>query len=131
MLKRLLESAGYQVLTASSAAGALARMEAASATQEPYPQASNAFDVIVSDLGLPDATGQELIRRIRARWSTPAVAVSGFGSESDVQSSREAGFAEHLTKPIQFDQLKAAIARVAFDVVHSSSPASLDEERGR
>ena len=73
------------------------------------------FNVIVSDLGLPDGSGHDLLLR-QARASgvdTPAVVLSGFGSEKDRAQSAAVGFAEHLTKPIDFDLLVAAVRRFA------------------
>jgi signal transduction histidine kinase/ActR/RegA family two-component response regulator len=66
-------------------------------------------DVIVSDIGLPDGTGFDLMRDLRTKTNRPAIALTGFGMESDVKASEEAGFDLHLTKPIDIDQLLAAI----------------------
>jgi DNA-binding response OmpR family regulator len=72
------------------------------------------FDVVISDLGLPDASGLDLARRLRERRAAavPAIAVSGFGMAADVRDSREAGFAAHLTKPIDIKKLDALIREV-------------------
>ena len=73
----------------------------------------HSFDLLISDLGLPDATGLELIRQLRARGQTlPGIALSGYGTEQDIQRSHEAGFAIHLTKPIGPERLVEAIAAV-------------------
>ena len=69
-------------------------------------------DLIVSDIGLPDGTGLDLIRHIHHRRPIPALAVSGYGMEEDIRSSREAGFSEHLVKPVDLGNLRAAIERV-------------------
>ncbi len=98
LLRRLLKSLGYDVQTAGTVA------EALSATE------SRTFDLVISDLGLPDGTGYDLIRRIGARRPTKAIALSGYGMEEDVQLGREAGFAAHLTKPVNFEQLEFCIA---------------------
>lgn len=66
-------------------------------------------DVIVSDIGLPDGSGIELMRDLRTRTDRPAIALSGFGMESDVRASEEAGFDLHLTKPVNLDRLLSAI----------------------
>jgi PAS domain S-box-containing protein len=73
---------------------------------------SAGFDLIISDIELPDGSGLDLIREVNRIRPTPAIAMSGFGSADDVILSKEAGFAEHLTKPIRIDDLDAAIARV-------------------
>jgi CheY-like chemotaxis protein len=88
---------GYAVVPASSAAGALEAL------------AAEAVDVIVSDIGLPDATGHELMRKVRATHHLPGIAVSGFGMDADVKNSHEAGFITHITKPVDLKQLDAAI----------------------
>lgn len=67
-------------------------------------------DLIVSDIGLPDGTGLDLMRELRANGRRrPAIAISGFGRESDVRASKEAGFDLHLTKPVDFEVLFDAI----------------------
>ena len=68
--------------------------------------------MIISDLGLPDGTGADLMRELKAEFALPGIAISGFGMEQDLENSREAGFAEHLIKPVSPPNLKAAIARV-------------------
>jgi hypothetical protein len=75
--------------------------------------AHHTFDLVVSDLGLPDGSGFELMRELRERYGLEGIAVSGFGMEEDLRRSREAGFREHLVKPVDVDKLKAAIARAA------------------
>ena len=74
---------------------------------------AGAFDLIVSDIGLPDGSGLELMRRAVARHGPlPAIALTGYGREEDVRLSHEAGFAVHLTKPIDFLRLEAVIRQV-------------------
>jgi CheY-like chemotaxis protein len=71
------------------------------------------FDLIISDLGLPDGSGLDVIRQLDGRDAGRAIALTGYGMDADIAASRDAGFAEHLTKPVDLDQLQAAIARVA------------------
>ena len=98
----LLESSGYVVSTADSVASALK----AAADQPP--------DVLVSDIGLPDGSGLDLMRQLRHRQpSIRGVALSGFGMEEDIRRSLAAGFATHVTKPVDIDTLEAAIRRVS------------------
>jgi len=99
-LARLLKGAGFAVILAEDAAGALAEMERES------------FDVLLSDIGLPDGSGTDVMRGLRARGTVPGIAMSGFGMEEDVRRSREAGFSEHLVKPVAFEKLMEAIRRV-------------------
>ncbi len=75
------------------------------------------FDLLISDIELPDGTGLELIHDLGGGRTMPGIAISGFGSEEDLQQSAGAGFAEHLTKPIDLKRLESAIQRV-------TSPAS-------
>ena len=55
----------------------------------------------------------DVIRQVKGRYDIRGIALSGFGMDEDVRRSREAGFAEHLTKPVNFDQLEEVIRRVA------------------
>jgi signal transduction histidine kinase len=102
-LQRLLTRRGYAVRIACSVSEALQ-----AADGEP-------FDVLVSDIGLPDGRGTDLLEQLQSHFSGPirAIAMSGFGMEEDLARSRRAGFAEHLTKPVEFGALQAAIARLA------------------
>ena len=70
------------------------------------------FDLLISDLGLPDGNGRELMRQAQKNNSIRGIALSGYGMESDIKASLEAGFAEHLTKPVNVVQLQEAIQRV-------------------
>src|SRR5438477_6707243 len=70
------------------------------------------FDLLISDIALPDATGCELLRELGSKHRLCGIAMSGFGSDADVAQSRTAGFLEHLIKPIDATALDAAIQRV-------------------
>jgi signal transduction histidine kinase len=101
MMKLLLESFDFEVGTAGDVAQALKAVE------------SERFDLLISDLGLPDRTGIELMRELRRRGSTlKGIALSGYGHEQDVRRSKEAGFSAHLTKPADADVLLEAVARL-------------------
>ncbi len=100
VFSRILRSLGHRVATATTLA------EAVSSAQ------SGDFDLIISDVGLPDGSGLELPARLGNRQSTRAIAVSGFGMKEDIQRSLEAGFAAHLIKPIGFKELEATIRQV-------------------
>src|SRR3954464_13268329 len=97
-MKLLLTRLGYQVLSAENMTDALRLAE-----EEP-------FDILLSDIALPDGSGLELIKRIRQTRNVRALALSGFGMEEDVQRSRDAGFFDHLTKPVSIDRLQSAIS---------------------
>ncbi len=96
-MKRMLERRGYQITIAHSAEQAVEKVR----IQE--------FDLLISDIGLPDRSGYELMRELRANKPLPGIALSGFGTEQDVNQAKEAGFAEHLTKPINFERLEKTI----------------------
>ena len=100
-LKKFLSATGYQVFVATDMASALSLAAAVE------------FDVLLSDLGLPDGNGWELLKRLSAERRIRAIAFSGYNSPADLQRSAEAGFLEHLAKPLAPDQLCAAIDRAA------------------
>jgi signal transduction histidine kinase len=96
-LRRSLTRRGYRVLHAASVTEALALFR------------SEAIDCLVSDLGLPDASGVELMEQIAAIRTVPAIALSGYGMERDIERSLAAGFRQHLTKPLDIEQLLRAL----------------------
>jgi DNA-binding response OmpR family regulator len=97
-MKTLLESLGYDVETAGSVEQALAAIERAD------------FDLLISDLGLPDRTGIDLMRELRSRKKLlRGIALSGYGREENVNRSLEAGFCEHFTKPVDFETLMGKV----------------------
>ena len=98
MMSMMLELQGLQVTTCRTIAEAMRQVEGRS------------YDLLISDIGLPDGTGLELIQQLRAaRLTLPAVALSGFGMESDVVQAKEAGFQVHLTKPVDMARLESVI----------------------
>lgn len=102
VLARLLGVNGHTVTTTHSVAEALGALQ------------GNDFDILLSDIGLPDGTGIDLIRAVRNDLckKMPAVALTGFGMDEDISRTREAGFDEHLTKPINLVRLVETIRRV-------------------
>lgn len=108
-LKRLLTRLGYVVRTAGSISGALRLAR------------DFEFDVLISDIGLPDGRGTELLAHMEACCgrTLPSIAMSGFGMDDDLERSRHAGFTVHLTKPVDFTVLHRAILRLA---PHSPAP---------
>jgi PAS domain S-box-containing protein len=97
VLSRLLIRAGHQVVTASNIAEALAAA------------AANKVDIVISDLGLPDGTGTELMQQLRDTFGLNGIALSGYGMDEDIARSRESGFVAHLIKPVDFHQLERAL----------------------
>ncbi len=73
--------------------------------------ARNQFDLLISDIALPDGNGAELMTYLRAISGMRGIAISGFGMNGDIERSLEAGFAEHLIKPVKMEKLEAAIER--------------------
>ena len=100
-LKKFLSTVGYRVFVATDMTSALSL---ASAVE---------FDVLLSDLALPDGNGWELLKRLSAERQIRAIAFSGHNSADDLQRSAEAGFIEHIPKPLCPERLCAAIDRAA------------------
>jgi PAS domain S-box-containing protein len=100
VLLKLLRQMGHRATGVSSVASATAAA------------ARDGFDLIISDLGLPDGSGLDVIRRLRDKYAGRAIALTGYGMDADVAATRAAGFVEHLTKPVDLNQLDAAIRRV-------------------
>jgi PAS domain S-box-containing protein len=95
----VLESEGYRARAVSTASAALA-------------VDLERVGIVISDLGLPDLDGRLLIEQLKAKRHLKAIALSGYGTEADVQSSQAAGFDLHLTKPVEMEALLGAIDRV-------------------
>lgn len=109
LLARLLKNQGHAVQHARDIASALEFVQ------------TGEFDLMISDLGLPDGSGLDLMRQIRSlRPVLPAVCLSGYGMDGDVRASIDAGFREHLTKPVDLQQLHAAIDRISRAPVQDS-----------
>ena len=100
-LKKFLKAVGYQVFVATDMGSAVSL---ASVVE---------FDVLLSDLALPDGNGWELMKRLSAERRIRAIAFSAHNSPADLQRSAEAGFIEHLPKPLSPEKLCAAIERAA------------------
>jgi CheY-like chemotaxis protein len=101
MVAMILSGAGAAVRTVASAAAAEAALEGV------------VWDMIVSDLGMPEGDGYELIRRVRGRSSTrrlPAIALSAHATDADARLSLSAGFDVHLPKPVDPDDLVRVVA---------------------
>ena len=103
ILSRLLQKWGYVVVTADSVAKALDLT------------AAQPFDILISDIGLPDGNGLDIMRKTKGRHRLRGIALSGFGTDDDLRQSRAAGFEEHLTKPVGVETLRAAVERLAAD----------------
>jgi PAS domain S-box-containing protein len=101
VMREMLKILGCEVVAASSVGEALAAVE------------EQCFDLLVSDISLGDGTGMDLIRHIRKRLpSLKGIAISGYGQQEDLRRSREAGFAIHLIKPVNFLTLHEVIQKL-------------------
>jgi PAS domain S-box-containing protein len=74
------------------------------------------FDLLISDIGLPDGSGLDQMKQLQARYGLNGIALSGYGMDDDVRQSLGAGFRAHLTKPVTADALHAAISHVCAPV---------------
>lgn len=107
VMVRLLRGQGHEVRAASCVADALQL----ASLQE--------FDLVLSDLGLPDGSGMHLMSEIKSRHGWPGIALSGYGMEADLRKTSGAGFSAHLVKPVEISELFSAIERV----MHGRGPA--------
>ena len=104
MLEELLKLAGAHVVTATSGAEAL------------RIASENEFDVILSDISMPEMDGFEFLQRLRkidGRVNVPVVALTGFGRNDDIERARAAGFYSHLTKPLNLRALTVVLEQLA------------------
>jgi len=114
ILSVVLRKAGHQVKHAGTVALGL---KFASEEQ---------FDLLLSDLGLPDASGHDLMRQLREQGiKMSGIALSGFAQEEDVRRSRDAGFSQHIAKPVSVEHLLATIAQVSAGVADSAVKSPL------
>ncbi|MDP9175568.1 MAG: PAS domain S-box protein [Planctomycetota bacterium] len=102
IMRRLLQDQGHTVETAGDVATALNVVGD-----------GDGFDLLLSDLGLPDGSGLDIMRALRAKGcKLPGIAVSGYGQEQDMANSRQAGFIHHLVKPVSIDRLNESISSI-------------------
>ena len=100
IMTRVLANLGCKVKSAGTVAEALAVAE------------KNEFDLLISDIGLPDAAGTDLMREMAARFGLRGIALSGYGSDKDIANSKEAGFEAHMTKPVNMQVLEDTLRRL-------------------
>lgn len=99
-LARLLANRNHKVLAAGSVQEALSLSE------------KTRFDLVISDIGLPDGTGYDLFKNVLKRSpDARGIALSGYGMDKDLARSKESGFSMHLTKPVKIDALDEALAK--------------------
>jgi signal transduction histidine kinase/ActR/RegA family two-component response regulator len=103
VLERVLRRRGHAVFSAADAASAIAIAD------------RETLDLLISDIGLPDRSGLELMKELRQRHGIAGIALSGYGTEADLDRSRDAGFLGHLIKPIDVLELEELLGRVLID----------------
>jgi CheY-like chemotaxis protein len=101
LLRLMLETLGHRVVSARSMKEALERLPAADC------------DVLISDIGLPDGDGWELMRRLQLPRPIYAVAISGYGMSADCARSRSVGYRHHLVKPYGVERLPEILEEAA------------------
>ncbi len=109
-LTNLLRRRGYYVQSAANVQSA----RDLSAKEE--------FDVLISDLGLPDGSGIDLMQTLRSERPLLGIALTGFGMENDIRQSHEAGFKHHLVKPIDLNKLDSFIQEAAAALPSKDNP---------
>jgi PAS domain S-box-containing protein len=99
-LARLLAYFGHQIAVADSQQSALEQLH------------SRAFDVVLSDIGLPDGSGYDVISEAKRDRHVAGIALTGFGTDEDIRRGKAAGFDFHLTKPVDFHELRTVLDQV-------------------
>jgi signal transduction histidine kinase len=97
VLVQLLTRRHYKVATAGSVAEARRLAD------------QDTFDLVLSDIGLPDGSGYALMAELRDRFGLRGIALTGYGMEEDVARAKVAGFVAHLTKPVRMESLEKAL----------------------
>ena len=100
-LSRLLSHFGHEISLAEGAQNALNIIN------------SKEFDVVLCDIALPDGDGYDVIAQAKRRRPVKAVALTGFSATEDIERGRQAGFDFHLTKPVDFHELRAVLGQIA------------------
>ena len=99
-LSRLLSYFGHTISVADSTQSALSFVEA------------KEFDVVLSDIALPDGSGYDVISQAKRKQPVKGVALTGLGTDEDIRRGKEAGFDFHLTKPVDFHELRSVLDQV-------------------
>lgn len=96
----LLKRAGHQVRSAGTAHEAISLA------------ANEKFDVVITDIGLPDRSGTDLMRELHERHGLIGIATSGYGASADATLDLDDGFAYHLIKPISMPRLRELLREI-------------------
>jgi signal transduction histidine kinase len=100
LIARILEKSGHTVRHAGRVDAALEIL------------GQQSFDILLSDVGLPDRPGYELMQAVKVNYGIPGIAMTGYAMEEDVRNCHAAGFSEHLVKPVDLQLLEQTIERV-------------------
>ena len=100
-LSHLLSHFGHEISVADRAQNALNIID------------SKEFDVVLCDIALPDGSGYDVIAEAKRKRPVKAVALTGFGGTEDIERGKDAGFDFHLTKPVDFHELRAVLGKIA------------------
>lgn len=111
VLARMLRRAGYEVTVANTV------QQGIEAVRTSFSRIDSSgrirpVELLVSDLGLPDGSGIDLMKALQASHPVRGIALSGFGMEDDVRRAREAGFTQHITKPVDISCLLNTMRQV-------------------
>jgi len=99
-LARLLNHFGHEISVADCRRSALEFVQA------------KQFDVVLCDIGLPDGSGYDIISEAKRKQSVKGIALTGFDKDEDVRRGKEAGFDFHLTKPVDFHELRTVLGQI-------------------
>ena len=100
-LSRLLSHFGHEISLADGAQNALNIIN------------SKEFDVVLCDIALPDGSGYDVIAEAKRRRPIKAAAITGFAATEDIERGKKAGFDFHLSKPVDFHELRAVLGQIA------------------
>ena len=100
-LSRLLSHFGHEISLADTAQSALNAID------------SKEFDVVLCDIALPDGNGYDVVAQAKRKRPVKAVALTGFSATDDIKRGQQAGFDFHLTKPVDFHELRAVLGQIA------------------
>jgi signal transduction histidine kinase len=112
VLARLLRRHGHEVLAAGTVNDAL------------FLACNHTFDLVISDIGLPDGNGIDLMRQLTKDYGLRGIALSGYGTAEDRAKTQQAGFLAHLIKPINFEQLQRVLQQVV-PAAHSKAKSEM------
>jgi DNA-binding NtrC family response regulator len=122
MVRRILVSKGYCVETSGSAADALEKL------------ATAGFDMVITDLSMPEVDGLDLLAQIKEQWpDVGVIMMTGFGDARTADKARARGADEYITKPFNSREIEVIVERVCWRgmVLHGTSkPVSAPRLRG-